>query len=112
MRLRVEADVVLVKQMLPGSLPRLGAVLLNGGVMSMDRLALTEAGLAPRLGTHVVATARLVAWLLPALVATAVEHGSLSGVVHTSTAFDHPLRLGADDLYPMPRLGITAYIDA
>jgi len=94
------------------SLPRLDAVLLNGGVMSMDRRALTDDGLPLILGTHVAANARLVARLLPALVASAVEHGSLSRVVHTSTGFVQQLRLGVDDLKRVPRLGITAYTKA
>ena len=94
------------------ALPRLDAVLLNGGVMSMDRRALTEDGLPIILGTHVAANARLVARLLPALVATAVEHHTLSRVVHTSTSYVQQLRLGFDDLHRVPRLGITAYTKA
>lgn len=61
--------------------------------MSMDRRALTEDGLPIILGTHVAANARRVAWLLTALVGTAVEHRSLSRVVHTSTGFVRQLRL-------------------
>lgn len=94
------------------SLPRLDAVLLNGGVMTMDRRAVTEDGLPLILGTHVAANARLLARLLPALVASAVEHGSLSRVVHTSTGYVHQVRLGFDDLQRVPRLGITAYTKA
>jgi NAD(P)-dependent dehydrogenase (short-subunit alcohol dehydrogenase family) len=94
------------------SLPRLDAVLLNGGVMTMDRRAVTEDGLPLILGTHVAANARLVARLLPALIASADAHGSLSRVVHTSTGFVQQLRLGVDDLWRVPRLGITAYTKA
>lgn len=60
----------------------------------------------------VAANARLVARLLPALVATAVEHRSLSRVVHTSTGFFQQLRLGVDDLQRVPRLGVTGYTKA
>jgi len=94
------------------SLPRLDAVLVSGGVMSMDRRALTEDGLPLILRTHVAANARLVARLLPALVATAVEHRSLSRVVHTSTGFVQLMRLSADDLQRVPRLGSTAHTKA
>ena len=80
------------------ALPRLDALLLNGGVMTMDRDATTEDGLPLILGTHVAASARLLARLLPSLVATASEHGSLSRVVHTSTGFVQMLRLRTDDL--------------
>lgn len=93
-------------------LPRLDAVLLNGGVMSMDRRAVTKDGLPLILGTHVAANVRLVARLLPALVASAVDHGSQSRVVHTSTGFVQQLRLGVGDLQRVPRLGITAYTKA
>ena len=94
------------------ALPRLDALLLNGGVMSMDRTATTEDGLPLILGTHVAASARLLERLLPSLVATASEHGSLSRVVHTSTGFVQMLHLRTDDLRHVPRLGITAYTKA
>ncbi len=85
---------------------------LNGEVMRMDGRDLTEDGLPLFLGTHVAANARLVARLLPALSVTAVEHRSLSRVVHTSTGFVQLLRLSADDLQRVLRLGITAYTKA
>ncbi|WP_149205356.1 SDR family NAD(P)-dependent oxidoreductase [Actinotalea subterranea] len=94
------------------SLPRLDAVLLNGGAMSTGRRAVTEDGLPLLLGTHVAANARLIARLLPALVATAVEHRGLSRVVHTSTGFVERLHLGVDDLQRVPRLGVAAYTKA
>lgn len=93
-------------------LPRLDAVLLNGGAMSMNRRELTADGLPLLLGTHVAANARLLARLLPTLVATAVDHGTVARIVHTSTGFVQLLRVGIDDLRQVPAIGVVAYTKA
>lgn len=94
------------------NLPRLDGILLNGGAMSMSTSATTDEGLPLLLGTHVVANVRLVAGILPALVSSAVAHGSTGRVVHTSTGFVHQFRYDLDDLRRVPRTGVGAYTKA
>ena len=91
------------------ALPRLDAILLNGGVMSMSRTATTDDGLPIMLGTHVAANIRLLAGILPALASTATAHNSLSRVVHASTGFVARFPMAVDDLRRVPRTAIGAY---
>lgn len=95
-----------------GALPRLDGILLNGGAMNLSRRAQTSDGLPLLLGTHVVANVRLLAGLLPALVARAGEHGSVGRVVHASTGFVGMFRFDLDDLRRVPRTGVGAYTKA
>ena len=94
------------------ALPRLDGILLNGGAMSMSRGAMTTDGLPILLGTHVVATVRLLAGVLPALIGTATDHGTLGRVVHTSTGFVSRFRYDLDDLARVPMVGVGAYTKA
>ena len=94
------------------ALPRLDAVLLNGGAMDMSRDARTVDGLPMILGTHVAANVRLLAGVMPSLTATAQAHGTVSRVVHTSTGFVEQFRVGPGDLRRVPRLAIVAYTRA
>jgi len=94
------------------ALPRLDGILLNGGAMNLSRRAQTSDGLPLLLGTHVVANVRLLARLLPALVARAGEHGSVGRVVHASTGFVGMFRFDLDDLRRVPRTGVGAYTKA
>ena len=93
-------------------LPRLDGILLNGGVMSMSRGATTADGLPILLGTHVAANVRLLAGVLPALIATGTEHGTIGRVVHTSTGFVGLRRYDLDDVRRVPWTGIGAYTKA
>ncbi|WEO78287.1 SDR family NAD(P)-dependent oxidoreductase [Cryobacterium sp. SO2] len=94
------------------ALPRLDGILLNGGAMSMSRGATTADGLPILLGTHVAANVRLLAGVLPALIATAAEHGTVGRVVHTSTGFVGLRRYELDDVRQVPWTGIGAYTKA
>ncbi|MBN0038928.1 SDR family NAD(P)-dependent oxidoreductase [Cellulosimicrobium cellulans] len=94
------------------ALPRLDAVFLNGGAMSMSARDRTSDGLPLLLGTHVVGHFRLLAGILPALTATAVAHENESRVVHASTGFVARFRPRFDDATRVPRLGIVAYAKA
>ncbi|MDN4597760.1 SDR family NAD(P)-dependent oxidoreductase [Leifsonia virtsii] len=94
------------------ALPRLDGVFLNGGAMSMNARDRTPDGLPLLLGTHVVGHFRLLAGILPALTATAVEHGGESRIVHASTGFVARFRPGFDDATRVPRLGVVAYAKA
>jgi NAD(P)-dependent dehydrogenase (short-subunit alcohol dehydrogenase family) len=94
------------------ALPRLDGILLNGGAMTMSRGATTSDGLPILLGTHVAANVRLVAGLLPALIATATEHGGTGRIVHTSTGFVSQFRYSLDDVRRVPAFGIAAYTKA
>lgn len=94
------------------ALPRLDGILLNGGAMSMSRGATTADGLPILLGTHVAANVRLIAGVLPALVATATAQGTVGRVVHTSTGFVGLRRYELDDLRRLPWTGIGAYTKA
>jgi NAD(P)-dependent dehydrogenase (short-subunit alcohol dehydrogenase family) len=94
------------------ALPRLDGILLNGGAMSMSRSATTVDGLPILLGTHVAANVRLLAGVLPALIATATEHGTISRAVHSSTGFVGLRRYDLDDVRRLPWTGIGAYTKA
>jgi len=94
------------------ALPRLDAIVLNGGVMSMSGRATTEDGLPIMLGTHVVANIRLLAGILPTLAATATAHNSISRVVHTSTGYVAQYPTSVDNLRRTSRIGIVAYTQA
>lgn len=94
------------------ALPRLDAVFLNGGAMSLSSRARTSDGHPLLLGTHVIGHARLLAGILPALTATAVTDGGEGRVVHASTGFVARLRPGLDDITQVPRLGVVAYSKA
>jgi NAD(P)-dependent dehydrogenase (short-subunit alcohol dehydrogenase family) len=91
------------------ALGRLDGILLNGGAMTMSRSATTTDGLPILLGTHVAANVRLLAGVLPALIATATEHGTIGRVVHTSTGFVGLRRYELDDVRRVPWTGIGAY---
>ncbi|MEN0085050.1 MAG: SDR family NAD(P)-dependent oxidoreductase [Leifsonia sp.] len=94
------------------ALPRLDGVFLNGGTMSMNARDRTPDGLPLLLGTHVVGHFRLLAGILPALTATAAEHGGESRIVHASTGFVARFRPAFDDATRVPRLGVVAYAKA
>ena len=94
------------------ALPRLDGILLNGGAMNLSRRPVTSDGLPLLLGTHVVANVRLLAGVLPSLTATAVEHGSIGRIVHTSTGFVARFRFDLDDVSRLPLTGIGAYTKA
>jgi NAD(P)-dependent dehydrogenase (short-subunit alcohol dehydrogenase family) len=94
------------------ALPRLDGVFLNGGAMSMSRRARTSDGHPLLLGTHVLGHVRLLAGILPALSATAVENGGEARVVHASTGFVAQFRPGFGDPGRVPRLGVVAYAQA
>ena len=94
------------------ALPRLDGIFLNGGTMALSRSTVTADGLPALLGTHVVANVRLVAKVLPSLVASAAEHGGAGRIVHASTAFVHRFRFGLDDVRRLPLTGIGAYTKA
>lgn len=94
------------------ALPRLDGVFLNGGAMSMSTRARTSDGHPLLLGTHVLGHVRLLAGILPALTATAVEHGGEGRVVHASTGFVARFRPDVDDPARVPRLGVVAYAKA
>ncbi|MDQ0727861.1 SDR family NAD(P)-dependent oxidoreductase [Microbacterium sp. W4I20] len=92
-------------------LPRIDGILLNGGAMSSGR-GTTADGIPLLLGTHVVANVRLIAGVLPALVANGESNGSASRIVHTSTGFVEQFRMGVDDVGAAPRVAIAAYTKA
>ena len=94
------------------ALPRLDGILLNGGAMTMSRRATTTDGLPILLGTHVIANVRLLAGVLPALIRTATEHGTIGRVVHTSTGFVGLRRYDLEDVRRVPWTGIGAYTKA
>lgn len=94
------------------ALPRLDGVLLNGGAMTGWRGAPTTDGLPLLLGTHVIANARLLAGILPALVATGEAHATPTRIVHTSTGFVKLFPVAVDDISAVPRLAISAYTKA
>jgi len=94
------------------ALPRLDAILLNGGAMSMGRRERTAEGLPMLLGTHVAANVRLVAALLPALAASAAAHSTVGRIVHTSTGFVNLVSLSVDNVRRVPLTGIAAYTKA
>lgn len=94
------------------ALPRLDGVLLNGGAMAGGRRAVTADGLPLLLGTHVVANVRLLASILPSLIATGEAHGSMSRVVHTSTGFVQQFRVGVDDVRAASPIWVAAYTKA
>lgn len=88
-------------------LPRLDAVFLNGGVMTMPRGAVTADGHPVILGTHVLANVRLLASILPALAA-----GDGGRVVHASTGFVKLFPMRVDDVRRTPWAAIAAYTKA
>jgi NAD(P)-dependent dehydrogenase (short-subunit alcohol dehydrogenase family) len=96
------------------ALPRLDGALLNGGAMTLGRArgARTVDGLPLILGTHVVAHVRLLAGILPALVASAESGGAPSRIVHTSTGFVSRFPFDVADVRKTPRLAISAYTKA
>lgn len=94
------------------ALPRLDAVFLNGGAMSMSARDRTADGHPLLLGTHVVGHVRLLAGILPALTATAAAHGGRSRVVHASTGFVARFRPRFDDPARVPHTGLVAYAKA
>jgi len=94
------------------ALPRLDGILLNGGAMTMSRGATTTDDLPILLGTHVAANVRLVAGLLPALISTATENGTIGRVVHTSTGFVGLRRYDLTEVRRLPWTGIGAYTKA
>jgi len=94
------------------ALPRLDGILLNGGAMSMGGSATTSDGLPLLLGTHVAANVRLVAGVLPALVASATAHTTAGRIVHASTGFVGIKRYDLDSVTTIPRTGIGAYTKA
>jgi len=93
-------------------LPRLDAVLLNGGVMAMSRKQTTSDGLPILLGTHTVSNVRLLAGILPALTVTAEQHDAITRIVHTSTGFVEQFPTSVDDLRRTPLTAIGAYTKA
>ncbi|WP_431075206.1 SDR family NAD(P)-dependent oxidoreductase [Microbacterium phyllosphaerae] len=94
------------------ALPRLDGVLLNGGAMTGWRGAPTTDGLPPILGTHVISNVRLLAGILPSLIATGEAEGSASRIVHTSTGFVSQFRVDVRDVRATPRTAIAAYTKA
>jgi len=94
------------------ALPRLDAILLNGGVMAMSRKATTSDGLPILLGTHTISNVRLLAGILPALTTTAEQHDTITRVVHTSTGFVQQFPTSVDDLRRTPLTAIGAYTKA
>jgi len=94
------------------ALPRLDGILLNGGAMNFSRKSLTRDGIPILLGTHVAANVCLIAGVLPALVATATEHGTVSRVVHASTGFVDRFRFAVDNVSSVPLTAIGAYTKA
>ena len=93
-------------------LPRLDGILLNGGAMSMSRGATTTDGLPILLGTHVAANVRLVAGVLPVLVASATAHSTVGRIVHASTGFVGLKRYALENIAQVPWTGIGAYTKA
>ena len=93
-------------------LPRLDGILLNGGAMDMSRGATTTDGLPILLGTHVAANVRLVAGVLPALVASARANETVGRIVHASTGFVGLKKYTLDDVAQVPLTGIGAYTKA
>lgn len=93
------------------ALPRLDGILLNGGAMAMGRGLLTADGLPMLLGTHVAANFRLVAGVLPAILASA-GHAGGGRIVHTSTGFVSQFRYDLDDIRRVPLTGVGAYTKA
>jgi NAD(P)-dependent dehydrogenase (short-subunit alcohol dehydrogenase family) len=93
-------------------LPRLDGILLNGGAMSMRRGAKTDDGLPILLGTHVAANVRLIAGVLPALVASATVNNTVGRIVHASTGFVGLRRYDLADVATVPWTGIGAYTKA
>jgi NAD(P)-dependent dehydrogenase (short-subunit alcohol dehydrogenase family) len=93
-------------------LPRLDGILLNGGAMSMSRSAHTADGLPILLGTHVAANVRLVAGVLPTLIASATEHQTMGRLVHASTGFVGLRHYDLDKVAKLPWTGIGAYTKA
>ena len=94
------------------ALPRLDSILLNGAPMTLTSRAVTVDGLPFVLGTHVLANVRLLARVLPALVATATSLNDLGRIVHTSTGFVSQFRYRLDDVRHVPWTGIGAYTKA
>lgn len=94
------------------ALPGLDGVLLNGGAMTGWGGRETADGLPPILGTHVVANVRLLAGLLPSLVATGETQGRDSRIVHTSTGFVSQFPVDVSDAAATPRPTIRAYVKA
>ncbi|MCC3275138.1 MULTISPECIES: SDR family NAD(P)-dependent oxidoreductase [unclassified Arthrobacter] len=94
------------------ALPRLDGIFLNGGAMTMNRRTMTSDGLPILLGTHVAASVRLLAGILPLLSATGETGGRLSRVVHASTGFVGIKRYGLQDVRGLPWTGIGAYTKA
>ncbi|WP_157236843.1 SDR family NAD(P)-dependent oxidoreductase [Promicromonospora sukumoe] len=94
------------------ALPRIDGLLLNGGTMDMKRRARTADGLPMLLGTHTVASAALLAGVLPALAATGERLGVPSRVVHTSTGFVAQFPMAVDDVARVPFTGVAAYTKA
>ena len=94
------------------TLPRLDGVLLNGGAMNMSRSATTDDGLPILIGTHVVANVRLIAGVLPALIASATEHNTVGRIVHASTGFVGLREYDLEDVAKVPWTGIGAYTKA
>ena len=88
-------------------LPRLDAVFLNGGVMTMPRGAVTADGHPVILGTHVLANVRLLAGILPTLAA-----GDGGRIVHASTGFVKLFPMRVDDVRRTPWAAIAAYTKA
>jgi NAD(P)-dependent dehydrogenase (short-subunit alcohol dehydrogenase family) len=93
-------------------LPRVDGIFLNGGAMSMSRSARTDDGLPILFGTHVAANVRLVAGVLPKLIASATEHQTVGRLVHASTGFVGLRRYDLDDVATVPWTGIGAYTKA
>jgi NAD(P)-dependent dehydrogenase (short-subunit alcohol dehydrogenase family) len=93
-------------------LPRLDGILLNGGAMSMSRNAKTDDGLPILMGTHVAANVRLIAGVLPTLIASATAHSTTGRIVHTSTGFVGLRHYALDDVAKVPMTGIGAYTKA
>ncbi|WP_245605683.1 hypothetical protein [Promicromonospora kroppenstedtii] len=78
----------------------------------MKRRARTADGMPMLLGTHTVASAALLAGVLPALAATGERLGVPSRVVHTSTGFVAQFPTAVDDVARVPFAGVVAYTKA
>lgn len=93
-------------------LPRLDGVLLNGAPMVFSRRARTADGLAMILGTHAVANVRLIARIVPAMIASATGNDAFGRIVHTSTGFVSRFCYDLTDLAKAPWTGVGAYTKA